>query len=61
MATARPEARVLAFGHSHILRAIAVAWIGAGIRVAAGLQLDVATLNILGEADRGRVIALWNS
>jgi broad specificity phosphatase PhoE len=61
MATAPAEARVLAFGHGHILRAIAVAWIGAGIRVAAGLQLDVATLNILGEADRGRVIALWNA
>jgi probable phosphoglycerate mutase len=56
----RPD-RVLAFAHGHILRAIAVAWIGADITVAAGLQLDVATLNILRDADHGRVIALWNA
>ena len=53
--------RNLAFGHGHILRAIAVAWIRAGIGVAAGLQLDVGTLSILRDADRGRVISLWNS
>ncbi|HKW72827.1 MAG TPA: histidine phosphatase family protein [Candidatus Dormibacteraeota bacterium] len=53
--------RLLAFAHGHILRAVAVAWIRAGIQVAAGLQLDVATLNVLRGADRGRVIALWNS
>jgi probable phosphoglycerate mutase len=51
----------IAFAHGHILRAIAVAWIGAGITVAAGLQLDVASLNILRDAERGRVIALWNA
>jgi broad specificity phosphatase PhoE len=55
------QGRVLAFAHGHILRAIAVAWIRADITVAAGLQLDVATLNILREGDRGRVIALWNA
>lgn len=54
-------ARLIAFSHGHISRAIAVAWIGAGIQVAAGLQLDVATLSILRDADRGRVVALWNS
>jgi broad specificity phosphatase PhoE len=53
--------RLLAFAHGHILRAIAVAWISADITVASGLQLDVATLNILRDAERGRVIALWNS
>jgi len=53
--------RVLAFAHGHILRAVAVAWIGAEITVAAGLQLDVATLSILRDADHGRVIALWNA
>jgi broad specificity phosphatase PhoE len=52
---------VLAFSHGHILRTIAVAWIGADITVAAGLQLDVATISILRDADRGRVIALWNA
>ncbi len=61
MATARGPDRVLAFAHGHILRAIAVAWIRADIIVAAGLQLDVATLNILRDADHGRVIALWNA
>ncbi len=61
LATSRGEGRVLAFGHGHILRAIAVAWIGAQITVATNLQLDVATLNILRDADHGRVIALWNA
>ena len=61
LATANGPDRVLAFAHGHILRAIAVAWIGAGITVAAGLQLDVATLNILRDNERGRVIALWNA
>jgi broad specificity phosphatase PhoE len=53
--------RVVAFAHGHILRAVAVAWIRADIKVAAGLQLDVAALSILRESDHGRVIALWNS
>jgi broad specificity phosphatase PhoE len=61
LATGRPEGRVLVFAHGHILRAVAVAWIRADITVGAGLQLDVATLNILCDADRGRVIALWNA
>jgi broad specificity phosphatase PhoE len=55
------EGRALAFAHGHILRAVAVAWIGADIMVAANLQLDVATLDILRDADHGRVIALWNA
>ena len=53
--------RVLAFAHGHILRAVAVAWIRAGITVASNLQLDVATLNVLRDNDHGRVIALWNA
>ena len=61
LARQRSEGRVIAFGHGHILRAIAVAWIRAEIRVAAGLQLDVATLNIIRDTDRGRVVALWNA
>jgi len=55
------NARLIGFAHGHILRAIAVAWIRADITVATGLQLDVATLNILRDADRGRVVALWNA
>jgi hypothetical protein len=38
-----------------------VAWIQADVKIAARLQLDVATLNILADADRGRAIALWNA
>jgi broad specificity phosphatase PhoE len=62
LAAAGGAQRVLAFAHGHILRAVAVAWIRAEIEVAAGLQLDVATLSILREADQhGRVVALWNA
>jgi broad specificity phosphatase PhoE len=61
LATRRPEGRAIAFAHGHILRAVAVAWIKAAITVATGLQLDVATVNIVRDGDRGRVIALWNA
>ena len=60
-ATAHRVQRILAFAHGHILRAIAVAWIQVDITVAARLQLDVASISILRDSDRGRVIALWNS
>jgi len=63
IALAQPnqQGKVLALGHGHILRAVAVAWIGADITLAAGFQLDVATVNVLADDDRhGRVIALWN-
>lgn len=53
--------RALAFAHGHILRAIAATWIAAPITVAAGLQLDPATINVLRDGDRGRVIGQWNS
>lgn len=61
LATGAPGERVIAFAHGHILRAIAVTWIDAPITVASGLQLDVATLNILRDGDHGRVIDLWNA
>jgi len=57
----RKEGRVLAFSHGHFLRAIAAAWIDAAITIAARLQLDVATLSIVRDGERGRVIALWNA
>ena len=57
----RTEGRAIAFAHGHILRAVAAAWIDAGIAIAARLQLDVARLNILHQGDRGRVIELWNA
>ena len=61
LATAGAAERVLAFSHGHFLRAVAVAWIKADITVAAGLQLDVATLSILCSAGQGRLIRLWNA
>jgi len=61
LAATRREGRVIAFAHGHMLRAVGVAWIQAEIRVATGLLLDVATLSILRDADRGHVIALWNA
>ena len=59
--TKQTSGRLIAFAHGHILRAIGVVWIKADLTVAAGLQLDVATLSILRESERRRVIALWNA
>ncbi len=61
LASSRGEGRVLAFAHGHILRAVGAAWIHADITVATGLWLDVATLCILRDGERGQVIALWNA
>jgi broad specificity phosphatase PhoE len=56
------DGRVLAFAHGHILRAVAVAWLRLDIAVAAGLQLDVATLSRLHEdPDHGPLLAMWNA
>jgi probable phosphoglycerate mutase len=54
--------RVLAFSHGHFLRAIAITWMGLGIRAAGALHLDVATLSILRQGDdKARVLAMWNA
>ena len=58
-AEARGE-RVLAFAHGHILRAMAVAWLGLGAPAAGGFDLDTATLSVLRGGDRGRTVFLWN-
>ena len=58
---ARHEGKVMAFAHGHILRAIAAAWIGGGIRLATNLACDVATVSILEDGDHGRVLKVWNS
>jgi len=55
------EGNVLAFAHGHILRTVAVAWIGAEVTVAARLLLDVATLSRLVEDEHGRELAMWNA
>jgi len=61
MATENQGGRILAFSHGHFLRAVGAAWIQVDIKVAARLQLDVATISVLRDGDRGRVIALWNA
>jgi len=53
--------RVLAFAHSHILRAVAVAWMSLEITAASRLQLDVATLSQLRHDEHGRLLAVWNA
>lgn len=55
------QGRAIAFSHGHFSRAVGAAWIRAGLGIAASLELDVASLSILRDGDRGRVIALWNS
>jgi probable phosphoglycerate mutase len=55
------EGRVLAFSHSHFLRAVAIAWMRLEIAAASTLHLDVATLSLLRDDERGRVLAMWNS
>jgi broad specificity phosphatase PhoE len=53
--------RVLAFSHGHFLRAVAIAWMRLDIKAASTLDLDVATLSILRDDERGRLLAMWNS
>jgi broad specificity phosphatase PhoE len=53
--------RVLAFSHGHFLRAVAIAWIRLDVEAASTLDLDVATLSLLRDDERGRLLAMWNS
>ena len=53
--------RALAFSHGHFLRAVAVAWIRLDVKAASTLDLDVATLSLLRDDQRGRLLAMWNS
>lgn len=53
--------RVLAFSHGHFLRAVAIAWMRLDVRAASTLDLDVATLSLLRDDERGRLLAMWNS
>lgn len=58
---ASSQGTVLAFAHGHILRAVAVAWMGLDITAASRLFLDVATLSRLIQDSHGRELALWNA
>ena len=52
--------RVLAFSHGHFLRAVAIAWMRLDVQGASTLDLDVATLSLLRDDERGRLLAMWN-
>ena len=54
-------ARVLAFSHGHFLRVVAIAWMKLDVKAASTLDLDVATLGLLRDDDKGRLLAMWNS
>ena len=54
------EGAVAAFSHGHFLRALATAWTGLEVTTAAVLALDTASLSLLRDASRGRVIQRWN-
>lgn len=53
--------RVLAFSHGHFLRAVAIAWMRLDVKAASTLDLDVATLSLLRDDDKGRLLAMWNA
>jgi probable phosphoglycerate mutase len=54
------EGAVAAFSHGHIIRTLAVAWTDLQVKAAARLGLDTATVSILIEGSRGRMIQRWN-
>jgi broad specificity phosphatase PhoE len=53
--------RALAFSHGHFLRAVAVAWMRLDVKAASALDLDVATLSLLRDDEKGRLLVMWNS
>jgi broad specificity phosphatase PhoE len=55
-----PAGRVIAFAHGHILRTLAAVWVAQPVELAERLNLDTASLSVLHEGDRGRVLRLWN-
>lgn len=54
------QGAAVAFSHGHFGRALAVAWTDLGIRAAARLVADTASIGVLRDGDRGRVIQRWN-
>ncbi len=53
--------RILCFGHGHALRALAARWIDQPVALGGSLDLDTATISVLGD-DRGApVVMRWNS
>lgn len=53
--------RVLVFGHSHALRALAARWIGQPVSAGRSFKLDTATVSVLGYERETPVVLRWNS
>jgi broad specificity phosphatase PhoE len=54
------EGALAAFSHGHFIRVLAVAWTDLDISTAARLGLDTASISILIDGGRGRLIQRWN-
>jgi broad specificity phosphatase PhoE len=54
------DGAVAAFSHGHLLRVLATAWADLDASAAASLALDTATISVLHDGSRGRVIQRWN-
>jgi probable phosphoglycerate mutase len=52
--------RVLAFGHGHASRALAVRWLGLPVADGRHFQLGTATISVLGYHREDPVVARWN-
>lgn len=55
------EGRVLLFAHGHLLRVLAVRWIGLEPEAGRHLALDAATISVLGHERETPVIRVWNA
>jgi probable phosphoglycerate mutase len=53
--------RVLAFGHGHAGRALAMRWLGLSVTAGRFFLLDPATVSVLGHEHGGPAVARWNS
>ncbi|MCW2754206.1 MAG: histidine phosphatase family protein [Marmoricola sp.] len=53
--------RVLVFGHGHASRALACRWLGLPVTDGRLLQLDTATISVLGHEHESPAVARWNA
>ena len=56
-----PGGRVALFAHGHILRSLAGTWLGLGPGGGALLNLNTATLSVLGHERERRTVVRWNA